>query len=111
MDSLLGRLPELLLFGIIAAGANIVGGLVLIKAGAHRLGERLLKYLVALGAGFMLAAIFIEILPETGNLWTEGRTGEKAAEAVVGGGALVLGGDRVTQLFGHTSATHLHLRT
>lgn len=108
MDSLLGRLPELLLFGIIAAGANIVGGLVLIKAGAHRLGERLLKYLVALGAGFMLAAIFIEILPETVNLWTEGRAGENAAESVVGAMALLLGGYLVIQLFEHTIAPHFH---
>ncbi len=54
---------ELLLFGLLAAGANLLGGFVLIKSGAHRLGERFLKYLVALGAGFMLAAIFIEILP------------------------------------------------
>ena len=29
------------------------------------MGRAILKYLVALGAGFMLAAIFIEILPET----------------------------------------------
>ena len=71
MEQTFGRLPELLLFGMIAAGANVVGGLVLIKAGAHRFGERLLKYLVALGAGFMLAAIFIEILPETVGLWTD----------------------------------------
>ena len=34
-------------------------------------GERFLKYLVALGAGFMLAAIFIEILPETIGIWTK----------------------------------------
>ena len=45
--------------------APLLGGLVLVKSGAHRYGERFLKYLVALGAGFMLAAIFIEILPET----------------------------------------------
>jgi zinc transporter ZupT len=55
----------LLLFGLLAAGANVLGGLILVKSGIHRFGERFLKYLVALGAGFMLAAIFIEILPET----------------------------------------------
>ena len=53
----------LLLFGLLAAGANLLGGFVLIRSGAHRFGERFLKYLVALGAGFMLAAIFIEIVP------------------------------------------------
>lgn len=108
MESNLARLPELLLFGLIAAGANIVGGLVLIKAGVHRFGERLLKYLVALGAGFMLAAIFIEILPETVSLWTESRTGEGAAEAVVGAMTLLLAGYLVIQLFEHTIAPHFH---
>lgn len=108
MESNLARLPELLLFGLIAAGANIVGGLVLIKAGVHRFGERLLKYFVALGAGFMLAAIFIEILPETVSLWTESRTGEGAAEAVVGAMTLLLAGYLVIQLFEHTIAPHFH---
>ncbi len=108
MESTLGRLPELLLFGLIAAGANLVGGLVLIKAGAHRLGERFLKYLVALGAGFMLAAIFIEILPETVSLWTNTRSGENAAESVVGAMTLLLAGYLVIQLFEHTIAPHFH---
>ena len=44
---------------------------MLIRSGAHRFGERFLKYLVALGAGFMLAAIFIEIIPESVSIWTE----------------------------------------
>jgi zinc transporter ZupT len=107
MESNLGRLPELLLFGTIAAGANLVGGLVLIKAGPHRFGERFLKYLVALGAGFMLAAIFIEILPETVSLWTDNRSGN-AAEAVVGAMTLLLAGYLVIQLFEHTIAPHFH---
>ncbi len=93
---------------MIAAGANLVGGLVLIKAGAHRFGERFLKYLVALGAGFMLAAIFIEILPETVSLWTDNRSGESAAEAVVGAMTLLLAGYLVIQLFEHTIAPHFH---
>ncbi|MGH9968071.1 MAG: hypothetical protein ACREBG_09600, partial [Pyrinomonadaceae bacterium] len=92
MEQILGRVPQLLFFGLIAAGANLVGGLVLIKAGAHRFGERLLKYLVALGAGFMLAAIFIEILPETVSIWTEGHGGTRAAEAIVGAMTLLLAG-------------------
>jgi hypothetical protein len=44
MEQTFGRLPELLLFGLLAAAANVVGGLVLIKAGVQRLGERSLKY-------------------------------------------------------------------
>ena len=66
-------MTSILLFGLLAAGANVLGGLILVKSGAYRLGERFLKYLVALGAGFMLAAIFIEILPETVGIWTRTR--------------------------------------
>src|SRR5881397_49279 len=95
------KLYGLLIFGLLAAGANVVGGLVLVKSGAHRLGERFLKYLVALGAGFMLAAIFIEILPETISIWTQTAQGEIAARAVVGAMSLLLGGYLLIQLFEH----------
>jgi zinc transporter ZupT len=102
------KLLGLLLFGLLAAGANVVGGLLLLKSGAHRLGKRFLKYLVALGAGFMLAAIFIEILPETIAIWTETTRGETAARAVVGAMTLLLGGYLSIQFFEHTLAPHFH---
>ena len=98
----------LLLFGLLAAGANLLGGFVLIRSGAHRFGERFLKYLVALGAGFMLAAIFIEIVPESVSIWTEGVEGKTAAAAVVGAMTLLLGGYLLIQLFEHTLAPHFH---
>src|SRR5215207_4875401 len=85
-------MTSILLFGLLAAGANVLGGLVLVKSGAHRYGERFLKYLVALGAGFMLAAIFIEILPE----------------AVGGAMTLLLVGYLSIQFFEHTLAPHFH---
>ena len=102
------KLSGLLLFGLLAAGANVVGGLLLLKSGAHRLGQRFLKYLVALGAGFMLAAIFIEILPETVGIWTETMRGESAARAVVGAMTLLLLGYLSIQFFEHTLAPHFH---
>jgi zinc and cadmium transporter len=98
----------LLVFGTLAALANLIGGLMLASSGAHRLNERLLKYLIALGAGFMLAAIFIEIVPETVGIWTEGRTGEAAAQAVLGAMTLLLAGYLLIQLFEHTIAPHFH---
>src|SRR6476620_10281334 len=101
-------MTSILLFGLLAAGANVLGGLVLVKSGAHRYGERFLKYLVALGAGFMLAAIFIEILPETVNIWTEANKGVNAAKAVGGSMTLLLGGYLLIQLFEHTLAPHFH---
>jgi zinc transporter ZupT len=101
-------MTSILLFGLLAAGANVLGGLVLVQSGAHRWGERFLKYLVALGAGFMLAAIFIEILPESVGLWTNAARGESAAEAVVGAMTLLLAGYLLIQFFEHTLAPHFH---
>src|SRR5882672_580577 len=108
MEAAFGGLGGLLLFGTLAALANVVGGLLLIKSGAHRLGERFLKYLVALGAGFMLAAIFIEILPETIGIWTASHKGVNAAQSVLGAMTLLLGGYLLIQLFEHTIAPHFH---
>ena len=108
MEPIFGRVSQLLFFGVLAAGANLVGGLLLIKAGTHRLGERFLKYLVALGAGFMLAAIFIEIVPETVSIWTESQRGGRAGEAIIGAMTLLLAGYLLIQLFEHTIAPHFH---
>jgi zinc and cadmium transporter len=101
-------MTSILLFGLLAAGANVLGGLVLVKSGAHRLGERFLKYLVALGAGFMLAAIFIEILPETVGIWLNHSQGASAPEAVVEAMTLLLAGYLSIQFFEHTLAPHFH---
>jgi zinc transporter ZupT len=108
METIFGGFGGLLFFGVLAAGANVVGGLVLVTSGAHRLGERFLKYLVALGAGFMLAAIFIEILPETVRIWSENRQAGAASQAVVGAMTLLLAGYLLIQLFEHTLAPHFH---
>jgi zinc transporter ZupT len=56
----------------------------------------------------MLAAIFIEIVPETVGIWTENRTGESAAQAVLGAMTLLLAGYLLIQLFEHTIAPHFH---
>lgn len=108
MERTFGGPAGLWLFGLLAASANLLGGWLLITSSAHRLGVRFLKYLVALGAGFMLAAIFIEILPETVSIWSGGRQGESAAQAVVGAMTLLLAGYLLIQLFEHTIAPHFH---
>ncbi len=48
--------------GAEAAGANIVGGL-LVKI-KRRWDELLLKYFIALGVGFMLGAAFLGMIPK-----------------------------------------------
>ncbi|MFN2530300.1 MAG: ZIP family metal transporter [Pyrinomonadaceae bacterium] len=108
MEIFFGGFWGLLLFGLLAASANVIGGFVLVTSGAHRLGERFLKYLVALGAGFMLAAIFIEILPETITIWGSSLPGEAGASTIVGAMTLLLGGYLLIQLVEHTLAPHFH---
>jgi zinc transporter ZupT len=51
-----------LTLGLVAAIADIVGGLVLIRRNWEK---RYLRYFVALGAGFMLAVAFLEMVPES----------------------------------------------
>src|SRR5437879_6814907 len=101
-------IPALLLLGALAALANLAGGLLLASSGAHRRETRLLKYLIALGAGFMLAAIFIEMLPESVSLWDLKLLGASNAEVAVIPMTLLLGGYLLIQLFEHTIAPHFH---
>jgi zinc transporter ZupT len=96
----------LLAVGAVAALANLAGGLLVASSGVDR-SAKMLKYLVALGAGFMLAAIFIEILPETFVLWSNG-SGNNTAEGIVGATTLLLAGYLLIQLFEHTVAPHFH---
>lgn len=99
---------QLLVFGIIVAAANILGGLILFAAKIHRNYERLIKYVLALGAGFMLSVTFIEVLPKTIKIWesTEGsgHTGENLYMPMV----LLLAGYLLTQFFEHSIAPHFH---
>ena len=96
---------QLLVFGVLAASANILGGLILFPSRFHLSYRRFLKYLLALGAGFMLAVTFIEILPKTIALWQP----SGAAESLYIPMLLLLGGYLLTQFFEHTIAPHFHL--
>jgi zinc transporter ZupT len=51
-----------LLLGLLAALADIAGGLVLVRARGI---ERFLRYFVALGAGFLMATVVVEMAPES----------------------------------------------
>src|SRR5260370_18561459 len=82
-----------LLLGLTAAAANILGGLFIL----HREWSRqYLKYFLALGAGFMLAASILEILPESVAL-----AGNRAY-------FLVLVGYFIVHFFEHNLAPHFH---
>ena len=72
--------------------------------------RKFLRYLLALGAGFMLAVSLFEILPRTIAIWQQKRPdlagdGENLAIPM----ALLLGGYLLTQFVEHTIAPHFHL--
>jgi zinc transporter ZupT len=79
--------------GLTAAVADLIGGLLIVRREWSR---KHLKYFVALGAGFLLATAFLEMVPESVRLGGE--------LAVV----LVLGGYLVVHFFEHTLAPHFH---
>src|ERR1700730_2986201 len=82
-----------LLLGLTAAAANILGGLFILYREWSR---QYLKYFLALGAGFMLAAAILEILPESVAL-----AGNRAY-------FFVLVGYFIVHFFEHNLAPHFH---
>jgi len=87
-----GHLGLGLLCVLLAGAANVLGGAVVTL---RRWDDRLLRYAVALGAGFMLAAVVLRMIPESGRL-----------TSVAPG--LVLAGYLLIHLFEHTVAPHFH---
>lgn len=81
------------LLGLAAASADVAGGLLLIHATRER---RYLRYFVALGAGFMLAAAFLEMVPESMRL------------APRRSAVLIFGGYCAVHLLEHTITPHFH---
>jgi zinc transporter ZupT len=98
---------QLLVFGIAAGLANVLGGLILFPEALRGRYRGSLKYLLALGAGFMLAVTFFEIIPKTIAIWQ--KTGGSSAESLSVPMVLVLAGYLATQFFEHTVAPHFHL--
>ena len=99
---------QLLIFGALVGLANVLGGWLVTRSGGAARDAHLLRYLIALGAGFMLAAIFIEVLPEVVGLWVQGGAGGEPAHAVLGAMTLLLAGYLLVHLFEHTVAPHFH---
>ncbi len=82
-----------MILGAVAAGANIIGGYAV--SYQKVLDRFLLRLLIAMGAGFLLAATFVVVLPESFSLnphtpW------------------VLLGGYLFMQFFQHTVAPHFH---
>ena len=79
--------------GLTAAAANLIGGLFVARGEWSR---AFLRYFIALGSGFMLAAVMLEMLPESVRL--------RGAGAFV----YVLAGYFLVHFFEHILAPHFH---
>ena len=97
------RILLALLLGLVAAGANLLGGVLI----AHRQWSRAyLKYFIALGAGFMLATAMLEMIPESVKLRVDGSSiffGSTSAVFLI-----VMTGYFLVHFFEHTLAPHFH---
>jgi len=88
---------QLIIFGLLAAAGNLLGGLLLTQLpGLSRTRQR---QFIALGAGFILAAVLLEVIPEVG-----GSSNENLANAM----GWLLAGYLLIQLLEHTIAPHFH---
>ena len=85
-------LVQSLFLALAAALANTVGGLIVTS---NKWAHNSLRYFIALGAGFMLGTVFLEMFPESMAL-------TNAAPI------LVLLGYVIVHIFEHTFASHLH---
>lgn len=81
------------LFALVAASANVVGGLMVTR---NDWTARSLRYFIAVGSGFMLGTVFLEMIPESAN-------GEPEWWPL-----LLLVGYMIVHFFEHTFAAHLH---
>jgi zinc transporter ZupT len=85
-------LVESMIFALVAAMASIIGGFIVTSSEWAR---RSLRYFIALGSGFMLGTVFLEMMPESLRLSPSTP-------------ALILVGYGIVHIFEHTFASHLH---
>jgi zinc transporter ZupT len=99
---------QVLIFGVLAASANVLGAAILFPSKLHTTYRHFLRYLLSVGAGFMLSVTVFEILPKTIELWADSiaKVGENGYLPPM---LLLLGGYLLTQFLEHTIAPHFHL--
>src|SRR5258708_18935190 len=79
--------------GLVGGAGNLVGGYFVVRKDWPR---KFLQYFLALGAGYMLAVAFVEVIPASVRLSGEGAL------------LYVLIGYFLVHLFEHTPAPHFH---
>ena len=85
-------LLQSLVFALVAASANVLGGYIVTSS---KWARKSLRYFIALGSGFMMGTVFLEMVPES-FLLTESAP------------VLILLGYLIVHMFEHTFASHLH---
>jgi ZIP family zinc transporter/zinc and cadmium transporter len=83
----------IILFALVAASANVIGGLMVTR---NDWAYRSLRYFIAVGAGFMLGTVFLEMIPES------------VENSTPWWPILLVSGYLIVHFFEHTFATHLH---
>lgn len=98
------------MLGILAGAADLAGGYLITL---RQWSREYLKYFIALGAGFMLAVVFLEMIPEAMRVVSDrpvivapesSRLSGAAAQVLL----LVLIGYLLVHFFEHTLAPHFH---
>lgn len=97
---------QLIMFGLLAALANVCGGLILFPTGLQTTYKWAVRYFLGIGAGFMLAVTFFEVIPKTVLSWQAAHPGSPDLYVPM---LLLLSGYLFTQFFEHTVAPHFHL--
>jgi zinc transporter ZupT len=95
--------PLALACGVVAGLANVFGGMLAV--GTRTWDHVRQSYLVAAGAGFMLAAVILRMIPESYRLNVSGREDMSGAFSV---GALLLGGYLLVHFAEHVLLGHFH---
>ena len=85
-------IAQSLFFAVAAAFANVIGGFIVTY---KKWAQPFLRYFIALGSGFMLGTVFLEMFPESIALTTSAPV-------------LALLGYGIVHMFEHTFASHLH---
>ncbi len=85
---------KIILFGLIASLSELIGGIVVVKG--QKWLTKIQEYLLALSAGFLLALVFFELIPESINA-----IGEIASFYILIGFSLL-------HFFEHTLIGHFH---
>src|ERR1700756_2823205 len=87
------RMVAAFVFGLVAAAADLIGGYFVVRRDWPR---KFLHYFLALGAGYMLAVAFMDVIPESVRI-----AGQSAF-------LLVLIGYFIVHLFEHILVQHFH---